>query len=439
MNKLLTLLCLLTFSFNALASELQGVRIWPSPDSTRVVLDLSAAPKHDYFLLTEPDRIVVDIKGPATKFDFSKIKNTSPLLKKIRASTPQTKGTYRLVFDLQKSTKPVVFSLTPTKPYGHRLVLDLPHGSTKAEPVAASAPKPVKAPNELGQRDIIIAIDAGHGGDDPGALGKRTYEKNVTLAIAKQVADLINRQKGMKAVLIRTGDYFVNLNKRSDIARKSQADLLISIHADGFHNPKPRGASVWVLSTRRANSEIGRWIEKHEEQSELLGGAGEVIKQTDQDLFLTRTLLDMSMDHSMNTGYGVSVEVLKELGKVTTLHKKRPEHASLAVLKSPDIPSLLVEAGFITNVQEENLLRTSNHQQKIANAVFVGVKRHFENNPPVGTYFASIAAKSHVVQRGESLSVIAKRYGVSVTQLKRVNNLTSDNVRVDQELKIPSS
>ncbi|MFO6423719.1 N-acetylmuramoyl-L-alanine amidase [Motilimonas sp. KMU-193] len=438
MNKLLTLLCLLIFSFNALASELKGVRIWPSPDSTRVVLDLSHAPKHDYFLLTEPDRIVVDIQGPATKFDFSKIKNTSPLLKKIRTSSPQTKGTYRLVFDLQQATKPVVFSLTPTKPYGHRLVLDLPHSKAKTESVA-TPPKQVQAPNEQGQRDIIIAVDAGHGGDDPGALGKRTYEKNVTLAIAKQVADLINRQKGMKAVLIRTGDYFVNLNKRSDIARKSQADLLISIHADGFHNPKPRGASVWVLSTRRANSEIGRWIEKHEEQSELLGGAGEVIKQTDQDLFLTRTLLDMSMDHSMNTGYGVSVEVLKELGKVTTLHKKRPEHASLAVLKSPDIPSLLVEAGFITNVQEENLLRTSNHQQKIANAVFVGVKRHFENNPPVGTYFASIAAKSHVVQRGESLSVIAKRYGVSVAQLKQANNLKTDQVRIDQELKIPSS
>ncbi|MCE2570581.1 N-acetylmuramoyl-L-alanine amidase [Motilimonas eburnea] len=436
MNKLLTLLCLLIVSVNAWASELQGVRIWPSPDSTRVVLDLSAAPKHDYFLLTKPDRIVVDIHGPATKFDFTKVKNTSPLLKKIRTSTPKVKGTYRLVFDLHQATKPVVFSLTPTKPYGHRLVLDLPHGKAKA---VVKAPKQVTAPDVQGERDIIIAIDAGHGGDDPGALGKRTYEKNVTLAIAKQVAALINRQKGMKAVLIRTGDYFVNLNKRSEIARKSQADLLISIHADGFHNPKPRGASVWVLSTRRANSEIGRWIEKHEEQSELLGGAGEVIKQTDQDLFLTRTLLDMSMDHSMNTGYGVAVEVLKELGKVTTLHKKRPEHASLAVLKSPDIPSLLVEAGFITNRQEENLLRTSNHQKKIANAVFVGVKRHFESNPPVGTYYASIAAKSHVVQRGESLSVIAKRYGVSVAQLKRANNLKSDQVRVDQELKIPSS
>ncbi|MCE2595163.1 N-acetylmuramoyl-L-alanine amidase [Motilimonas cestriensis] len=439
MNKLIAIfLCLFTLSFNGFASELKGVRIWPSPDSTRVVLDLTSAPVHDSFLLTGPDRIVVDINGPASKFDLTKIKNTSPLLKTIRTSTPKKKGTFRLVFDLHKATKPVIFSLTPTKPYGHRLVIDLPHNNIKSTK-EVSAKKPVVPPSLNDQRDIVIAVDAGHGGDDPGALGKQTYEKHVTLAIAKRVAELINREKGMKAVLIRSGDYFVNLNKRSEIARKSQADLLISIHADGFHNPKPRGASVWVLSTRRANSEIGRWIEKHEEQSELLGGAGEVINKAEQDLFLTRTLLDMSMDHSMNTGYGVSVEVLKELGKVTTLHKKRPEHASLAVLKSPDIPSLLVEAGFITNRQEEVLLRNTSHQKKVANAVYAGVKRHFANNPPVGTYFAAIAAKSHVVQRGESLSVIAKRYGVSVNQLKLANQLKSDQLRVDQELKIPSS
>lgn len=431
-SQLFVFVSCLWLSFATWATSLEGVRIWPSPDNTRVVLDLSKAPKYTYFTLTNPNRIVVDIQGKPQDFNFSKVKNTSPLLKEIRKSTAKKPNTFRLVLELKEATKPVIFSLTPTKPYGDRLVMDLPHS-------AALSKTKVEISQPSSERDIVIAVDAGHGGDDPGALGKRTYEKNVTLTIAKQVAAKINREKGMKAVLVRSGDYYINLNKRSEIARKSQADLLVSIHADGFKNPKPRGASVWVLSTRRANSEIGRWIEKHEEQSELLGGAGEVINNTEQDLFLTRTLLDMSMDHSMNTGYGVSVEVLKELGKVTKLHKKRPEHASLAVLKSPDIPSLLVEAGFITNHEEENLLRTKAHQKKIANAVYVGIKRHFENSPPAGTYFAAIAAKSHIVQRGENLSVIAKRYGVTVSQLKRANKLKSDTLRVDQELKIPNS
>ncbi len=421
------------FCGQTFANELKGVRIWPSPDATRIVLDLSSTPKYSYFTLTKPYRLVVDLSATGKAIDLSKVENGSPLIKKVRRSTPAKKGDFRLVIELTEASKPVVFPLKPAKPYGDRLVLDLPHSKSRLKTSS------VKRSTPSSDRDIVVALDAGHGGDDPGALGKRTYEKHITLAIAKRVEKKINSIKGMRAVMVRTGDYFVNLNKRSDIARRNKADLLVSIHADGFHNPKPRGASVWVLSTRRANSEIGRWIEKHEEQSELLGGAGEVINDTEEDMFLTRTLLDMSMDHSMNTGYGVSVEVLKELGKVTRLHKKRPEHASLAVLKSPDIPSLLVEAGFITNHAEENLLRTSSHQEKIANAVFKGIKRHFSNKPPAGTYFARKADRNHTVRSGESLSLIAKRYDTSVSKLKNANRLKSDVLKIGQILTIPHS
>jgi len=414
------------------ANQLQGIRIWPSPDNTRVVLDLEHAPDYSYFTLTEPDRLVIDLKQTRNQVKFSTVTNSSKLVTKVRDSRPPASGTYRLVLELRQAVKPILFPLKPTGPYGERLVIDLPYEDSSQPQVVSKA--------DPSSEDIIVAIDAGHGGEDPGAIGgRRTYEKDVTLQIAKRLAAKINAEPGMKAVMVRSGDYFVNLNKRSEIARKHQAHILVSVHADGFTSPRPQGASVWVLSHRRANTEIGRWLERHEEQSELLGGTGEIIRNNAQEKYLTRTLLDMSMDHAMNAGYEVSSDILQELGKITKLHKSKPEHASLAVLKSPDIPSVLVEAGFITNPSEEKLLASSRHQQRIADAIFGGLRGYFMNKPPEGTLFASLKSRKHVVRRGESLSVIASRYGISLSRLKQVNQLSTDLLKIGQVLVIPTS
>jgi N-acetylmuramoyl-L-alanine amidase len=340
---------------------------------------------------------------------------------------------------------------------------------------------------------VVIAIDPGHGGEDPGSIGpKRTYEKRVTLAVSQKLAGLINREPGMQAVLTRTGDYFVDLNKRSEIARKAKADLLVSVHADSFHNATPRGASVWVLSTNRANREMGNWLEKQEKQGELLGGVGKVLAESDPNPYLAQTFLDLSMDKSRAEGYDVSRQILRSLGKVARLHKKEPEHASLAVLKAPDIPSVLVETGFISNHAEEALLATSSYQDQLAQAIFEGIRNYYRahptkskaltgqahanqsataakavNRPAAASSGAAVssvgsasgagviksysdavkrpatssqaAPRRHVVVRGDSLSRLAERYGVSQARLIEVNKLKSRDIQIGQQLYIPQS
>ncbi|MCW8995113.1 MAG: LysM peptidoglycan-binding domain-containing protein [Psychromonas sp.] len=430
-------LCMAGFSLSVSAAptnQLKAVRTWPSPDSTRVVLDLSSKPDYSVHYLKHPARLLIDLKSTRSQVDLKKIKNSGPLLKRVRKSASGQKGTYRLVLDLNNTSKASIFLLAPEAPYGYRLVLDLPH---KPLPEKVSTPEKQQTAGTAG-RDILIAIDAGHGGEDPGALGKYSYEKNITLAIAKRLQKRVNRQKGMHAFLIRTGDYFINLNKRSAIARKKKADFLVSIHADGFTSSQPRGASVWVLSNRRATTELGRWMEKNEAHSELLGGAGDLIQDSSSVPFLAEMFLDMSMGNAMDVGYHVGDLVVNELKQVTPLHKKRPVHASLAVLKSPDIPSILVEAGFITNRTEEKLLNQPQHQKEIANAVFKGIYKHFIDAPPQHTLFAQKKrAIKHTVRSGESLSLVAARYSVSTQKLQAYNNLQSSSLRVGQVIKIP--
>ena len=414
-------------------NDLKGVRVWPSPESTRVVLDLSESPSYKYFSLANPDRLVVDLKQTKKAVDLSKVKVSGELVTRVRTSTPPEKGTLRLVLDLKRPVKPVLFPLSPTKPYGDRLVVDV-FDTQKPTKIITSAQKAGT------DRDVVIAVDAGHGGEDPGSIGPgKRYEKKVTLEVSKRLARYINKQPGMKAKLVRTGDYYVNLNKRTDIARKHHADLLISIHADAFTSPKPRGASVWVLSQGRANSEIGRWMEQTEKHSELLGGAAEVIENTSNEKYVARALLDMSMDRSMVESQEVAGRIVKELGRVTRLHKRKPVSASLAVLKSPDIPSILVETGFISNPTEAKLLGTASHQDKLALAIFKGLRTYFKQHPPEGTLLARNKKQQHVVQRGESLSLIAARYNTSVSNLKKENSLKSNVVRIGQVLRIPDS
>lgn len=451
---------LFLFAFFAVAAhaanQLEGVRIWAAPESTRVVFDLSEAPNYTYFSLDGPNRLVVDLKKASTKLSLKNIDNNSKLVKGVRVSKSPTKGDLRLVIDLVKPLNANLFSLPVTAPYGNRLVVDLEDKTlTTATAVVSSTPVKTVTQSAQSSRDIVVAIDAGHGGDDPGSIGPSgVYEKKVALEIAKRVASKINDTPGMRAVMIRTGDYFVNLNKRSELARNSKADLLISIHADAFTSPQPKGASVWVLSMRRANSEIGRWLEQKEKHSELLGGAGEIIQNTDNEQYLAMTLLDMSMNSSMAICHSVAGDILKDLGSVTELHKSRPESASLAVLKSPDIPSILVETGFISNPKEERLLNSSRHQESIATAIYKGVSRYFHNNPPADTLLAkrnsggttaSSSAKSssgnikHKVSRGESLSAIAQRYQVPMASIKRANGMKTDVVQLGQTLVIPES
>jgi N-acetylmuramoyl-L-alanine amidase len=286
------------------------------------------------------------------------------------------------------------------------------------------------------KRDIVVAIVAGHGGEDPGSIGvKGSYEKRITLAIAKKLEKLINNHQGMKAVMIRKSDYYVAHDRKPQLARKNKADLLISIHADAFTSPKPNGASVLVQSTRRANSETARVIANRQKESELLGGAGETIKNTEDDN-LAITLADMSKEHTMKSSYEFATYVLKQLKKVTKLHKKQPEGLSLAVLKAPDIPSVLIETGFISNPKDEKDLNSSIHQQKLAKAIYTAVDSYFIRNSPEGTLLAATKVIDHKIIRGESLSVVAHRYKVSVDHLKKTNNLTSNTVRVGQTLKI---
>jgi N-acetylmuramoyl-L-alanine amidase len=423
------LLLLLTLSsIHAVsANQVQSVRVWPSPDNTRVVFDMSAAPKHKSFTLENPDRLVIDLSNINGDSELPRVFGESALIKSIRSSGANNQ--MRIVLDLTKATNANVFTLTPTPPYGHRLVVDLPD----SQPVQKVAPSTFRA-----ARDIIIAIDAGHGGEDPGSIGPSGYyEKNITLPIARQLAQLIDRQPGMKAIMVRNNDYYVHVNRRTEIARAQKVDLLVSIHADAFTSPQPRGASVWVVSNRRATTEVGRMLEQTERHSELLGGVGEIIKDSANERYLAQTVLDLSMSHSVSTAYQVANEVLQDLGRIAHLHKKEPQAASLGVLKAPDIPSILVEVGFISNPQEEKQLKSATHQSKLAQSLFTALKRHFEKTPPADSLFAQNRTRQHRVSSGESLSLLAQRYNVSIDDLRSLNQLRSDSIRVGQTLRIP--
>ncbi|WP_445767863.1 N-acetylmuramoyl-L-alanine amidase [Rheinheimera sp.] len=409
------------------ANQVQSIRVWPSPDNTRVVFDLTASPEHKYFTLDKPDRLVIDLNNIKAGSSLPVVSGETGLIKTIRSSTDN--NSMRIVLDLTKASKASVFALPPTPPYGHRLVVDLPDN----QPQQNIPPAAIRT-----ARDIVIAIDAGHGGEDPGSIGPSGfYEKNITLPIALQLAQLINRQPGMKAMMVRTNDYYLHVNRRTEIARGQQADLLVSIHADAFTSPQPRGASVWVLSLRRATTEVGRMLEQTERHSELLGGVAEIIKDSANERYLAQTVLDLSMNHSMVTAYQVANEVLAELGKVAHLHKKEPQAASLGVLKAPDIPSILVEVGFISNPAEEKQLKAPTHQTRLAQSLFTALKRHFEQSPPADSLFAQQRAREHRVSAGESLSLLAQRYNVSIDDLRSVNQLSSDSIRVGQTLRIP--
>ncbi len=432
----------------AFANVVKSFRVWPSPDETRVVIDLSSEADYSYFSLSGPDRLVVDIKNTTMQAKLPVTVTDSPVLKRVRKSSPPNKGTYRLVFELKKNVKAELFTLKPTGQYGHRLVIDLPHGAkTSTAATSTSKPSTPATPSKdmssvKRAQEILIVIDPGHGGEDPGSIGpsRRKYEKDAVLSISRKISAQLDAVPGIKTRMTRNGDYFVNLNRRVAIARENNAHLLISIHADAFTSPKPRGGSVFVLNTRRANTEISRWVENHERQSELLGGSGTAFVSNTNDRNVNQTLLDLQFSHSQKEGYKLATNILGEMGKVARLHNSKPINTSLAVLRSPQIPSVLVETGFISNPTEEKLLFQRAHQDKLARAITKAVVQYLKDNPPEGTVFSSSAKPSiHTVKRGESLSVIAQKYGTSTKALMSANKLKSSGLAVGQKLKIPGS
>lgn len=432
----LVLLWVMTSLANAGALQVQSVRLWAAPDSTRVVFDVSGPVQHRLFTLKNPDRLVIDLSDASIDSKLKKALTSGGIVKKLR-SGPRNKKDLRLVLDLKTAVKPKSFVLKPNDQYGHRLVIDLFNKSASKK----STPTKIEAPVQAAKRrDLVIAIDAGHGGDDPGARGKKgTREKDVVLAMARRLAKLIDKEPGMRAVLIRNGDYYIGLRKRIEKARKHRADLFISIHADAFRDRRVHGSSVYVISRRGASSEMARWLAARENAADLVGG----VSLDDKDDLLAEVLLDLAQSATLDASNQVADNVLHQMKKLGKVHKKRVQHAGFVVLKSPDIPSLLVETAFISNPGEEKRLRSAKHQTRVAQAILNGVRNYFVSNPPPGTVLAQRVemkrgARQHVIRRGDTLSHIAKRYGVSMTALRSQNRMHGDRLLVGKVLKIPS-
>ena len=336
-----------------------------------------------------------------------------------------------LCWTLRGSVKAKSFLLKPNKEYGHRLVVDLFPDSVKA--VKASYQVKTTATSSL--RDLVIAIDAGHGGEDPGARGKRgTREKDVVLSISRKFAALVKKEKGMRPVLIRDGDYYLGLRKRMSRARAKNADLFISIHADAFNKASASGSSVFVLSPHGASSEMARWLAKRENAADLVGG----VSLDDKDGLLAEVLLDLAQTATLDYSRDAANRVLREMGRVGKVHKDSVQKAGFMVLKSPDIPSLLIETAFISNPDEEKRLRSSKHQQKIAEAIMKGVRAYFDANPQPGTVMASNKPLEYIIKAGDTLSHIALQYGISLGLLRDFNGLRNDRLLVGKKLSIPA-
>ena len=383
----------------AYAQQVVAARVWPATDYTRVTLESNQQLRYTLLSLKNPERLVLDLEGtepsPSLAELNGKITADDPYIEKLRVARNRP-GVMRVVLDLKTEVRAQAFTLKPIAEYGHRLVLDiypmvapdpllallLGEGANRvpapAEPGAAAA-SPAPAPKPRVARLATVVIDPGHGGEDPGARGRGgSYEKDITLMIARRLKALIDAEPEMRAMLTREGDYYLPLQMRVDKARKVKADLFVSVHADAFVRPHARGSSVFALSERRATSEAARWLAKKENDADLVGGVNLDVK----DRYLAQTLLDLSQTATISDSLKLGHHVLSELGAINTLHKARVEQASFAVLKAPDVPSILVETAFISNPEEERRLNDEAYQDKIARAVMNGIKRYFKKNPP---------------------------------------------------------
>ncbi len=477
-------------------SSINNLRLWHSPDKTRVVFDVSENIKHTVFSLRSPERVVVDIENISMGKEIPRLDAENPHIRSIRIGEPKP-NVLRVVFELKKTLEAHSFVLTPNELYAHRLVLDLVDKLAPSSAVAANQdaeratalvlpasgagqpPALDTAPNTVAQatsesaaepatsnlpipsqplvlrepKKLTIAIDAGHGGEDPGAIGHRgSREKVITLSIANRLQKVINADSRMRAILVRTGDYYIDLNRRRTMAREQGADIFVSIHADAFTKRSANGLSVFALSQRGATSAMAKALADKENASDLIGG----VSLANKDVVLAQVLVDLSMTNTISESVNLGGRVLRELAKVGRLHSKRVEQASFVVLKSPDMPSILIETGFITNLDEERKLRSSAYQNKLAKAIHKALGDYYEQTP----YYSQASYSSpvvgvgggatnsargqaarpdrHKVRRGDSLSSIALKYGTTVAELKRVNKLRRDTVMLGQRLTLPA-
>lgn len=414
------------------AAELTGIRLSSGPLATRIVLDLDAPSSHRVFELSNPDRIVIDL--PDTEASSSlRLPVPKGRVRSVRTGT-QSGGTLRVVLDLTGKAQPKSFPLEPEGGFGHRVVVDLAREPGGAERT------PTRVEEYTG-RDLVIAIDAGHGGKDPGASDHGVREKDVVLAIARRLAGLLENERGLRPVLIRSDDRFVELNERIRLAHAAQADLFISIHADANHSRSVSGAAVYSIATGRAATERAKRLADRENAADLIGG----VRISDLDDSVARVLLRLSQDLSRSKSLLAGEAIIDRMARVTNLLRPKVQQAPFVVLTSPDIPSLLVETAFVSNPRDAAKLEDSNFQQTLAHALFDGIVDFFRENSPPDSYLAhnplpeSRGPIRHVISRGETLSEIAERYRISLRALRSTNEINGDVIRIGQVLTIPGS
>ena len=433
MRVLAMIFALLLAPATALATTVvEDVRTWNGPDHTRVVFDLSAPANHELFTLEGPHRAVIDLVDarldPALVED---IRDEGPI-RRIRSG--RRDGGVRIVLDLDRALATESFRVAPNETYGHRLVVDLDHvgGGADDQPSADQSTAPVRIAESRAAGEFVVAIDAGHGGEDPGAIGAAgTYEKDIVLAVARKLANRVNAVDGLHAVLIRDGDYYIGLRERTRKARDADADLFISLHADAFHDRRVKGSSVFVLSRNGASSEMARVLARSENRADRIGG----VSLSDKDEQLASVLVDLSRAHTVEESVDVASVLIEELDALGDVHGGDVEQAGFAVLKSLDMPSVLVELAFISNPDEERRLNSKAYQRQLADGLVHGVKAYVARTRP--ELALEVDDSEYMVRRGDTLSAIAQRHSVSVGALRRVNDLGGDMITAGRTLRIP--
>jgi N-acetylmuramoyl-L-alanine amidase len=406
------------------AAQVKDIRLSKNDGYVRLVFDLDSIADHSVFSLEGPDRVVLDIKNAKMPHGMVDRVQANSLIRSIRSGVRNDKD-LRVVFDLSEEVSPRSFLLAPSGKSGHRLVIDL-HDKKDTSEILKKTSK----------RDVIIAIDAGHGGKDPGATGRSgTHEKNVTLQIARRLEKDINAQRGMKAVLVRKNDRYLRLRDRIEKARDNHADMMISLHADSFPDPRARGSSIYALSVDGASSETARMLAEKENAADILFGDVDLAVE---DQMVKEVLFDLSLTGTIESSLDIGSEILGQLKTVNRVHKKQVQQAGFAVLKAPNIPSVLLETAFISNPREEKNLRSAAHQKKVSKAITRGVNKYFSRKAPPGTWLAS-AACEYAVCEGDNLTKIAKKYNISESDLRTRNGLYADSLLAGQVIKIPVS
>lgn len=430
-------LFILCFSSLVHSTFLESFTVKNTADKSSVVsFSFDSIPKYNQFTLSKPSRIVFDFSELEVKTELNKLSAKTSLIKALRFS-PRDKNNLRLVFDVEEGTKLVSKKLADNK--GAELIITLAKGirdeliknKENAEPEPSALDAFILS---KWHRDAVVVIDPGHGGKDPGAVGaKHHQEKNIVLKIAKKLKKMIDKKSGMKAYLTRSGDYYVGLRQRLALARKYNADIFISIHADAFLNRRSRGASVYSLSQRGATSEAARWLATSENYSEL--GGVDLSELDDDNGMIRSVLIDLSQTATNSSSLNLGKKVLGDLNNIALLHHDDVEQARFVVLKSPDIPSILVETGFISNRSEEKLLASNRYQMKLASSILSGVTQYFNEHPPRNSALAA-RPKVYQVVRGDTLSGIAQKFKVSMNAIKKGNKLSSNRVYIGQKLEV---